>query len=67
VVGAVGVVSLVTAVENGMYGHAELARIAAENAIAETVELLLSLPTLDEDQLRFIEEFAPEQLRDWAS
>jgi hypothetical protein len=55
------------AVENGMYGHAELARIAAENAIAETVELLLSLPTLDEDQLQYIQEFAPEQLRDWAS
>jgi hypothetical protein len=50
-----------------MYGHAELARIAAENAIAETVELLLSLPTLDEDQLQYIQEFAPEQLRDWAS
>jgi hypothetical protein len=50
-----------------MYGHAELARIAAENAIAETVELLLSFPRLDEDQLRFIEEFAPEQLRRWAS
>jgi hypothetical protein len=50
-----------------MYGHAERASITARRAIAEAVELLLSLPTLDEDQLRFIEEFAPEQLRDWAS
>ena len=50
-----------------MYGHAERARIAAQKAIAETVELLLSLPRLDEEQLRFIEEFAPAQLHDWAS
>jgi hypothetical protein len=50
-----------------MYGHAERARIAAELAIAETVELLLGLPSLDEDQLRFLEEFAPERLRRWAS
>jgi hypothetical protein len=54
-------------VENGMYGHAERARVAAQRAIAETVELLLSLPSLDEEQLRFVEEFAPEALRDWAS
>jgi hypothetical protein len=45
-----------------MYGHAEKARICAQRAIAETVELLLSLPNLDEDQLLFIEEFAPERL-----
>ena len=51
----------------GMYGHAERARVAAERAIAETVELLLSLHRLDQDQLRFIEEFAPEQLRHQAS
>ena len=54
-------------VENGMYGHAERARVAAQRAIAETVELLLCLPSLDQEQLRFIEEFAPEALRDWAS
>ena len=46
-----------------MYGHAERARIATQHAIAETVELLLSLPRLDEDQLRFIREFAPDRLR----
>jgi hypothetical protein len=46
-----------------MYGHAERARIAAQQAIAETVELLLSQPGLDEDQLQFIQEFAPERLR----
>jgi hypothetical protein len=42
-----------------MYGHAEPARISAQQAVAETVELLLSLPNLDEDQLQFIREFAP--------
>lgn len=45
-----------------MYGHAERACITAQRAIAETVELLLSLPLLDEDQLQFIQEFAPERL-----
>jgi NADP-dependent 3-hydroxy acid dehydrogenase YdfG len=43
-----------------MYGHAERARITAQRAIAE---LLLSLPSLDEDQLQFVQEFAPERLR----
>jgi len=45
-----------------MYGHAEQTRIAAQVAIAETVELLLSLPSLDEDQLQYVREFAPERL-----
>jgi hypothetical protein len=45
-----------------MYGHAEGARIAAQLVIAETVELLLSLPTLDAEQLQFVQEFAPERL-----
>jgi hypothetical protein len=44
-----------------MYGHAERARIAAQRAIAETVDFLLSLPSLNEDQ--FVQEFAPERLR----
>ncbi len=48
-----------------MYGHAERARITAQRAIAETVELLLTLPSLDQDQLRFVQEYAPERLRSW--
>jgi hypothetical protein len=39
------------------------ARITAQQAIAETVELLLSLPSLDEYQLQFIQEYAPERIR----
>jgi hypothetical protein len=54
-------------VEKSIYGHAERARIATERVIAETVELLLGLPDLDDDQLRFVEEFAPEELRHCAS
>jgi|1186.fasta_scaffold36352_2 hypothetical protein len=46
-----------------MHRHAERARITAQRAIAETVELLLNLPSLEEDQLGFIQEFAPERLR----
>jgi len=46
-----------------MYGHAERVRIAAQQAIAETIELLLALPSLDEDQQQFIREFAPERPR----
>ena len=45
-----------------MYGHAERARIAVELVIAETVELLLSLPSLDEDQFQYVREFAPDRL-----
>jgi hypothetical protein len=46
-----------------MYGHAERARITVQLAIAETVEFLLRLPRLDEEQLQFVQEFAPERLR----
>jgi hypothetical protein len=42
-----------------MYGHAERTRVTARRAVAETLELLLSLPSLDEDQLSLIEEFTP--------
>jgi len=37
-----------------MYGHAERARIAAQRVIADTVDLLLSPPNLDSDQLQFV-------------
>jgi hypothetical protein len=37
------------------YGHAERNRIAAQLAIAETIELLLRLPSLDEEQVQFVQ------------
>jgi hypothetical protein len=43
-----------------MYGHAERVRLATQIAIAETVELLLRLPSLNDEQLQFVREFAPE-------
>ncbi len=46
-----------------MYGHAERVRLAAQLATAETVEMLLNLPRLNEEQLQFVKEFAPERLR----
>jgi len=46
-----------------MYGHAERVQMTARLAIVETVELLLRLPSLDEEQFRFVQEFAPERLR----
>jgi hypothetical protein len=45
-----------------MYGHAERVRLATQLSIAETIELLLSLPSLNEEQLQFVQEFAPERL-----
>jgi hypothetical protein len=45
------------------YGHAERNRIAAQRAIAETIELLMRLPRLNEEQTQFVQEFAPERLR----
>jgi hypothetical protein len=45
------------------YGHAERNLIAAQRAIAETIELLLRLPSLNEEQVQFVQEFAPERIR----
>jgi len=45
------------------YGHAERNRIAAQRAIAETIELLLRLPSLNEEQVEFMQEFGPQWLR----
>jgi hypothetical protein len=45
------------------YGHAERNRIAAQLAVAETIELLLRLPRLDKEQIQFVQEFAPGKLR----
>jgi hypothetical protein len=49
-----------------MYGHAERVRLAAQRATAETIELLLRLPSLNDEQLQFMQEFAPERPRRWA-
>ena len=45
------------------YGHAERNRIASQLAIAETIELLLRLQNLNEEQTQFVQKFAPEHLR----
>jgi hypothetical protein len=44
------------------YGHAERNLVAATSVIADTVELLLRLPTLNDEQSEFLQDCAPEWL-----
>jgi hypothetical protein len=40
------------------YGHAERNLVAARTVIGDTVELLLRLPTLNDEQSEFLRDFA---------